>query len=74
MAIDAREYEANNNSQLPTMATPLAIASKNAVRVAEPLYLREFPNCVLAWVFPQSSATSFVQNVGVAYWTLDTGA
>lgn len=50
------------------------LASKNAVRVAEPLYLREFPNCVLAWVFPQSSATSFVQNVGVAYWTLDTGA
>lgn len=36
MAIEAREYEANNSNQLPTMATPLAIASSSAGRLITP--------------------------------------
>ena len=36
MAIEAREYEANNSTQLPTIATPLSTASKNVVRVRMP--------------------------------------
>lgn len=36
MAIDAREYEANNSNQLPTMTTPLAIASSSAGRLITP--------------------------------------
>src|SRR5471032_684894 len=36
MAIDAREYEPNNNTQLPTIAMPLTTASRNVVRVRMP--------------------------------------
>ena len=49
------------------------LASKNAVRVANPVYLRAFPGCALAWVLPTESATSFIENIGVDYWTLDLG-
>ncbi|MNF56904.1 hypothetical protein D3C84_384090 [compost metagenome] len=36
MAIEAREYEANNNTQLPTMATPLSTARAKVARVRMP--------------------------------------
>ena len=50
------------------------LASKNAARVADPIYVRDFPGCALAWAFPQDSAASFVENIGADYWSLDTGS